>query len=278
MNLEEQRTFIRDKMAELRAIVASSNVDINEAQFERLYDLLTDSMGDVRMKPFTVQFFRQPCATSTCVVPSPPVMGRIGVRWNLPDGYVSVLFGPEEDWEWEAHTVERLIPGETDGSDSSFEISYRHNGACSFKLRDTPYYYLPDEVEELVSDPDVFGGTYEPRLKPHQYNIIWVTNKYDGMLSGYVMVNNRLCYFDMIEETEFKRNRIFAIFELSVWERFNAWRQHHLWNLAMVNKTYWKVYWWWKNFTRKRHKSPEEHWADVDKWRAQHHIVGYFEG
>ena len=279
MNIDEQRTFIKDKMAELRAVVSSSNVDIKEVQFERLYDLLTDSMCDVRMKPFTVQFFRQPCVTTTCVVPSPPVTGKIGVKWTLPDGYVSVLFGPGEDWEWEAYTIERdFSVDRNDGSDPSVEITYRHNGACSFKIRETPYYYLPDEIEELVSIPDSFEGTYEPMLKKHQYNIVWVTNRYDGMLSGYAVVDNRLCYFDMVEETDFKSHRMFAMFELSLWERFNAWRRYHAWHSALSNKTYWKVYWWWRNFTHQRRKSPEEHWAVVDDWRSRHRVVGYFEG
>ncbi len=263
MNVDEQRKYIRNKLTELREFVAGTNIPVGKEQFERLHELLMDSMCSVRMKPFNIQV----------------TQNKIGVKWTLDAGYVSVLFGPEENWEWEACTVERDFSGDrNDGSDPTFEVSYRHSGACSFKLHDAPYYYLPDEVEELVSEPDTFEGTYEPKLKPYQYNIVWVTNKYDGMLSGYAMVNDRLCYCDTIEETEFKSHRMFAVFELSLWERFNVWRRYHTWNTAMTNRTFWKVYWWWRNVTRRPRKTPEDHWADIRTWRQAHTIVGYFEG
>lgn len=278
MNLEEQQTFIEDKLGELRGFVNGTNIDVEEVQFERLYDLLTDSMGDVRMRPFTTQAVRTPSVTSTCVVPSPPVPpGRIGVKWDLPDGYVSVLFGPGEAWEWEAHSVERdPSNSRDDGSDASFEVQYRHAGSYSFKIKDTPYYFLPDEVEELVSIPDTFVGTYEPMLKPYQYQVVWVTNRYDGMLSGYVRHDNELHYFDMTEETDFKRNRVFAVYKLSKWEQFNAWRKYHWWHTALANRVYWKIYWKIQGF--KRRLSPNEHWTAVDQFRQTHKVVGYFEG
>lgn len=261
MNIDEQRIFVKDKLKELREIVINMNVVVDEVHFDRLYDLLTDSMCDVRMKPFTVQL----------------VQNKIGVRWNLDDGYVSVLFGPDNTWEWEAHGVEQdRTACRDDGSDPSFEVNYRHCGSYSFKLGDTPYYYLPNEVEELVSIPDTFVGTYEPMLKTYQYQVVWVTNRYDGMLSGYVRCDNELHYFDMVEETDFKRNRMFAVYKLSKWEQFNVWRKYHWWHTALANKVYWNVY--WKIQRLKRRKSPEEHRADVDRFNQTHKVVGYFEG
>lgn len=279
MNLEEQRTFIKDKLNELREFVNGTNVVVEEVQFERLYDLLMDSMCDVRMKPFTTQVSRTSSVISTCVIPAPPIPNsRIGVKWDLPDGYVSVLFGPGDNWEWEARSIERDCSNLRDDeeSDPSFEVRYRHVGACSFKIRDTPYYYLPDEMEELVSIPDTFVGTYEPMLKPYQYQVVWVTNKYDGMLAGYARHDTELHYFDVVEETDFKRNRMFAVYKLSKWEQFNVWRQYHWWHTALASKVYWKLYRWVQGL--KRRKSPEEHWAQVDRFRQTHEVVGYFEG
>lgn len=255
MIIEEQRTFITDKMTELEDFVNGTNIEIEKVQFDRLYDLLSDSMCGVRMKPFTIQVTHN----------------KVGVKWTLLDGYVSVLFGPGDAWEWEAHHVEHdLSACHDDGSDSSFETHHRHNGSYSYKIGDTPYYSLPTEIEKLVSIPDTFVGTYEPILKPSQYEVTWVTNKWDGMLSGYARCDNELYYFDMVEETYFKRNRMFALYKLSRWEQFIVWCQYHWWLIALAHKVCWKLYWWIR-------KTPTKYWAAAAHLRQTHEVVGYFE-
>jgi hypothetical protein len=258
-SITEQRKYVKDKLAELRSFVDGTNIAVDVAHFSRLYDLLQDSCGSIKLKPFTIQV----------------TQNRIGVKWTYDTGYVSVLFGPGDNWEWEAHGKEDVKPT-TEGGDASFDVTYSHSGECSFVLKGEPYYYLPTKVEEMISLPDDFDGMYEPLLKKHEYDIVWVTNKYDGMLSGYLWKGKKLHYFDCIEETEFKRRRMFEVYELSWLECLNVWRRYHWWHIALASEPMWKFYWWIRKFNKR--PTVERHWEAKDKFKRDHNVVGYFEG
>lgn len=254
-----QRKYVKDKLAELRSFVEGTNITVDEVHFSRLYDLLQDSCGSVKLKPFTIQV----------------TQNRIGVKWTYDTGYVSVLFGPGDGWEWEAYEKE-IVKSAKEGGDAGFEVTYRHSGECSFVLSGEPHYYFPEEVEEMISLPDDFDGTYDPILKTYEYEIVWVTGRYDGMLSGYLRKDGKLHYFDSIEETDFKRRRMFEVYELSWLERLNVWREYHWWHTAVTVKPLWNFYWWIRRF--KQRGTVEQHWEAKDKFRRTHKVVGYFEG
>jgi hypothetical protein len=200
----EQHRHIRSKLAELREFVGQANIQVDNILFDRLDDLLTDSCSSIRMKPFTIQVMD----------------GKIGVKWTYDTGYVSVLFGPSDNWEWVAQET-KVLKDAKEG-DAGYEVTYRHLGECSFVLHGVHYYHFPDEVEKMISLPDEFEVVYDPLLTTYECEIVWVTNKYDGMLSGYLRKNGKLHYFDNVEETDFARRRMFAVYELSWLERLNG--------------------------------------------------------
>lgn len=259
MHLDEQRRYVRNKIADIKHFAQNTNLGVDEEQFARLYDFLIDTHGTIKLRPFTTQV----------------ALNKVGVKWVIESGYVSVWFGPGDDWSWEAHAIEQLEATSEEDSDNSFAITYEHSGKCSFRVSGKPYYHFPDEVEELIAEPDTFDGEYLPRLKPYQYEIVWVTNKYDGMLSGYVRVDNKIHYCDVVEETEFTSNRMFAVYELSFWERLKVWRRYHWWHLVIANSTLWKYHWWFAGL--KRHRTTEEIQAIRNKFIDTHTVVGYFE-
>lgn len=255
----EQRRYIKAKLAELREFVNQANIQVNEILFARLYDLLTDSCSSIRLKPFTIQVAQN---------------GMIGVEWIYDTGHVSVLFGPGDDWEWEARET-RVLRDAKEGGDAGYEVTYRHSGECSFVLSGTHHYYFPDEVERMISLPDDFDSTYEPLLKSYEYEIVWVTNRYDGMLAGYLRKNGKLHYFDNVEETDFTRRRMFAVYELTWLERLNVWRRYHWWHIALASKPIWKWYWWIRRF--RKQPSVQSHRKAKEVFECEHAIVGYFE-
>lgn len=258
MNME--RRFIKDKITDIKTFAQKTNVSVSEEQFDRLYEFLIDAHDTSKLRPFTTQIS----------------MNRVGAKWSVPDGSVEVWFGPDEDWSWKAHTTERMLSSTEEDSDNSFEITYRHTGKCSYRINGDPRYHLPSEVEELISEPDMFEGTYTPTLKPYDYEVVWVTNKYDGMLSGYVRYNKQLHYFDLIEETEFSRRRMFAVYKLSISERISVWRKYHWWHAVVANAVLWKYHWWFNGL--KRNQSPDALRQTKAKFRDSHDVVGFFEG
>lgn len=259
MNIDEQRRYVRSKIDEIKHFAQNTNLNISEEQFYRLYDFLLDAHGTVKLRPFTTQ--------AAC--------NKVGVKWALEDGYVSVWFGPGDKWSWEARTIERQLTTNDADVDNSFKIAYDHSGDCSFRIDGEPHYHFPDEVEELIAEPDAFEGEYTPLLKPYQYEVVWVTDKYDGMLSGYVRFDNKLHYCGLVEETEFTSRRMFAVYELSLWERLMVWRRYHWWHLVVTSPTLWKYHWWLVGL--KRRKSVDETQAIRTKFIDTHTVVGYFE-
>lgn len=255
-----ERRYIKDKVAEIKSFAQKTNVNVGEDQFDRLYEFLVVAHDTSKLRPFTTQV----------------AVDRVGVKWTVSEGSVVVWFGPNEDWSWGARTAERTLSTNNEDSDDSFEVTYHHSGKCSYRINGDPRYLLPSEVEELISEPDTFEGTYAPILKPYDYEIVWVTNKYDGMLSGYVRFNEKLHYFNLIEETEFSRRRMFAVYELSAFERLNAWRRYHWWHAVIANSLLWKYHWWFDGMKNRR--SAEELEQAKNKFKDEHVVVGYFEG
>lgn len=258
--MENQTQYINSKIKEAR----DAHPDIDPKLWDRLDDLLWDSLGGVDLKPFVINRFGD----------------SIGVWWDHGDDHVWALFSPHTtDWEWSATTVQTDGNGEDGNTD--YIATYRHRGQCSFTSSVTgePHYFFPDAVEQIVSTPDEFKQEYHPVLAPHEYTISWITNKYDGMLSGYCRYKNKLHYVTMVEETDYQRRRMYAIYELSSWERVAAYYQHAKWLFMLQTRWAWNLYCKWHAFKRKRgwQLSSTDISAKRTKFEQTHNIVGYFE-
>lgn len=211
--------------------------------------------------------------------------------WKLPNGYISVIFDTDTtNWSWKAEAT-------IDDYDSiQYKAYYEYSGkeSWSFKVpekSETVYgYCLPSDVEKLYQLPDNFSKNYTPLLNQKNGRvpkILWSVAYWDGPISGYCEFNSQLCYFDLVEETEFERHRMYAVYELSYREQINAWFEHLKWNLTLqtpfrrlIYFLRWKttnvVYHWYSNLFHKR--KTERYLKDKEAFRASHKLIGYFKG
>jgi hypothetical protein len=191
---------------------------------------------------------------------------KIGVRWDWGHGYLSILFGSDDKWEWktESAAVEREKYG-------VFNRTATFKGAPTFVIKEKPYYSLPDEVEKLITLPDTFEGTYDPIIEKYKREIVWVTSKCDGMLAGYCRYEGKLHLFEHVEETEFTQNRMFAVFELSLLERLRVWWRYHVWYTVLYNRVLWNMH----NIKifKPRYETYDQR---LTRLKKTHKIVGYF--
>lgn len=258
--MKDQTQYIHDKIKEAR----DAHPDIDPKLWDRLDDFLWDSLGGVDLKPFVINRFGD----------------GVGVWWDHGDDHVWALFSPHTtDWEWSATTVR--TDGNGEGGNTDYTAAYGHKGMCSFtsSITGEPHYFFPDDVERIVSTPDKFKQEYHPMLMSYEYNISWVTNKYDGMLSGYGMYQRRLHYIDMVEETDYQRRRMYAVYQLTPLEQLVAYLRHVKWTLTLNISWAWKLYTKWHRLKLKfkRRGTAEEYWAAKNKFRQTHKVVGYFE-
>lgn len=248
MNTKDQYSYIQDEILSLREFIQASKKDASMLQqCDKLEELLTDTFSFLKMRPFTTM-----------------VVGEhVGVNWKLDQGHVTVMMGPSDDWVWQAVVNESPT---CDDSTGDYTRTYSHNGKCSYYIDNTPYYSLPAEVEELISLPDTFKGEYYPLFNECEYDIAWVTNRYDGLLSGYVRLRSdkKIYYFTLVEETEFTHDRMFAVYRLSLLSRISMWLHYHLWFTALNNNVVMKFY----RTVCNRFLRPTLH--------QSHNVVGFF--
>lgn len=257
MDSKIQHKYIDDQIEVIRL---ASTPDQHEF-VESVAEFLWDSCGALNLRPFDVQLVKD---------------GDVQITWEYDRTCVSVLFcADSEDWRWEARTVNREADAEYPDADGGYSTIYSHRGPCSFRVEAVPYYVLPDEVDKLISVPDEYKGTYYPVLAKALYDIVWVTNRYDGMLSGYCRLGGKLHYFDNVEETVYQRNRMFAIYRLSWLERVGAWVRHHEWNCVVNTRWAWNASMWF--YRRRKPITAETHRTTKQKFVGTHHVVGYFE-
>ena len=204
---------------------------------------------------------------------------KIGVRWDCESGYISVLFGPDDTWEW----ISEFINHYGGNKDYTYNEKHSFGGGSSYMREDDfPVYWLPEEVLNLIKIPDTFEGTYEPIIEKYEREIVWVTSKYDGMLAGYCQYQGKLHLFEHVEETDFGRNRMFAMFKLSLLERVRVWWRYHVWHTILYNQLLWNMYTYkwrmgmkWSNFFKCR---TETYGERLTRLKKSHKIVGYFQG
>jgi len=252
---DDQEKMFEGVMEEARILTSDAS------QLTHLETFL-DNINE-RIKPCRVQF----------------INSKIGVRWDCNSGYISVLFGSDNDWEWVSESTNHY------GSNKHYTYNdkYWFSGGPSYVRTDNSVgYWLPTRVLDLIKVPDIFEETYEPMIEKHEREIVWVTSKYDGMLAGYCRYNGKLHLFEHVEETEFERNRMFAVFELSLLERTKVWMRYHVWHTILYNRVLWNLhtYKWrmsikWRLFRKSHIETYGERIAKLEK---THKIVGYFQG
>ena len=215
-----------------------SAYDDQETMFERVLEeakaLTSDTDQLARLETFldNIHTRVKPCCVHL-------VDSKIGVSWIWDTGYVSVLFGDDQNWEWQGESAKCYGNNE----DYLYFNTYSFGGGPSY-MRDNygPIYWLPSDVLKLIEVPDTFEGTYEPIIEKRNYTVVWVTSKYDGMLAGYCQYNGKLHLFEHVEETEFARHRMFAVFELSLLERMRVWWRYHVWYTILYNRVLWNMH------------------------------------
>lgn len=236
---------------------------INEVLFSKIEGFLDDYWGSMKVHPFTFQ----------------QVNGWPGIRWDIPTGYCSTLFDPESDiWTFDAKFT---VPADAKYN-SGMVTTFTYTGGPSFHIEQVdgtqkPYYVLPEEVDAKIKLPDTFFKQYEPLLCKHKARVIWETNRYDGMIEGYVEYNNNLYYAEMVEETDFERNRMFALYELSFLEKLAVAAAKMKWHLVINYKFLWNLHVradkrrWQKRSVDGVKRSLEK----KQQFRNEHKIVGY---
>lgn len=256
MDVDKQSDYIHRKIKQLQDD-SNSHTDV----VDKVEEFLFDGCSSLNLRPFNVQ---------------QDIDGSIRIRWDYDLTHVNVLFFADcDDWHWDATTIHQDTSMRHLDANNSYVCSYSHHGMCSFRVKNTPYYALPDVVEQLISTSDEFKGLYHPLLKKHEYHVNWVTNRYDGMLSGYCSLKGKLHYFDNVEETPYQRKRMFAVYELSYFERIKAHIQHHQWNIVSTTSWMWAIKMWIYRHTalptsNAFHKSKQS-------FIKSHPIVGYFD-
>lgn len=261
-----KRTF-EDQCANIdKATEDAKSVGISGTLLTKIEDFLEDYYGMTKVYPFTFQ----------------QVKGWPGIRWDIPTGYCSVLFSPDDDtWLFDAKFTEpndnKYIPGMT--------TTFFYRGQPSFTITqkdetEKPYYVLPDEIDKKIKLEDTFEKEYCPLINNQLVNVLWETNRYDGMISGYVEYSGRIFYADMVDETPFERNRMFALYELSFLERLWMVLSMARWNLIRTYTIFWKWWFWYQNVKLKIRANNSFGIADVwnkkkEDFNASHKIVGY---
>lgn len=255
--MKEQTKYINSNIDEAR----QTHSGLDPVLWERLDDLLWDSLGCRDLRPFRINRHGD----------------KVGVWWDYDKTSVWAMFSPHTtDWEWSA-TTSKSNGNDMDG-DTTYTVTYKHTGKCSFTYKDTPHYFFPDEVEELVSVPDVFSKEYEPRLGRANWTLVWETNKYDGMLSGYINIGGKMYYADMVEETYHQRKRMYAVYELSMLERVRAHIGHQWWKFTLDHRSLFNMRVKWSRFRDNMFpKTRVDYERQRNKFRETHQVKYYFE-
>lgn len=260
-----------DKLKEIDLLPISDRIKHNIDEF-----LTYCGISDVKLKLYTVQF----------------VDGKVGLRWDLDDGYVSIFFEDGDKWNWEAKSSQlncKIPTIEEHHLTGMLEKTQKYSGDCSWTYKNKEgiidaYFTLPDEVVNLIILDDFIPKEFsERKIKKSDVHIFWVTNKYDGMLSGYGIYQNKPVYVDCEYETFFQRIRIFGVYKLSFLEKLFVLARKNKWDAIVSNKLFWNVYmkmFHFRNFLN-RNKSVNElvkkSLKKKDDFRKSHRFLGYYE-
>lgn len=151
------------------------------------------------------------------------------------------------------------------------------------------FIVIPDSFIEAVSIKEEIPETCKDLLHfippnvsfDKTVRIAWVTNRYDGPLSGYCYVGDKFCYFDLEYEEEYSRKRYYEVRALSCRDKMRA-TLHHKWHAFIWSSwrgTHCTKYYQWKQRTfntgwhaAKAQTKIERH----RKWREARRLLGYF--
>jgi hypothetical protein len=159
-------------------------------------------------------------------------------------------------------------------------------------------FHLHDKIIKHLKIKETYSGNFQPlypvsRARDEYENTVsyaWITDKYDGPLSGYCYLNGKLCYFTMIEETDFEQKRLYAIYRLSLCEKIKASYSHYLWihvtrqyswcqklHLKKYRLKYQLISWWNKKRYLPKWDTVTKYHEKQDKFKQTHQLLGYFE-
>lgn len=207
----------------------------------------------------------------------------INFGWGIEDGTVEIKFYGDGIWSYEVTTPTTHLQYKGLGHPmSSKDFTY--------KKKRSPYIFVLDKpIEKYVTLKSEFVNTYEPLFKraersiyDYSVSVSWTTSYYDGPLTGYCRHNHRLYHFDLVEEADISGDRMYAIYELSLLERFKAYLSHFYWTTTMMIRPLYNFY-----MFRYRLRQRYENWRykgeyykiihkKRDEWKAKHKIVGFF--
>lgn len=208
-------------------------------------------------------------------------------KWDLTDLLAEIRFFGDGIWSYEvttptkhAHFKGLGYPMTQNGEDKYF----------TYEKNKSPYIFvLDDDFEKHVTLEDEFQNIYEPvyrkadrSVRGHSVSIMWTTNVYDGPLAGYCYHNNKLHFFDLAEETDISGKRIYAIYEINLWERAKAYISHWNWMNTTTIRPLWNFYMFRYNLRQKYEnwRYGKDHYKVVLKeqedWKTRHKLVGFF--
>jgi hypothetical protein len=165
------------------------------------------------------------------------------LTWVLPKASVKIAFSLTDDtWDVYAWDVDKR----------GLACTRHYSGSETFVTsRGEKFYVIPSEVANFIFVDDEFD-TKVDLIQPYEYRVVWITSKYDGMLSGYCYYDRNLCYFDMVEETPMQRKRLFAIYKLSVLKRLMVWKRYHMWHFSLAHNVVFNIRtWFWRRRIKK---------------------------
>ena len=188
---------------------------------------------------------------------------RFGVIWSDAPSETNVLFSTDtNNWEWWATIV------------TKYYTSTYHGGGEPSRLKNNPevyWYFMPEVAYKWSLLPETFNIQPSCMFNKHQYHIVWETNRYDGMLSGFCSITGKLYAFNCVEETDFTRKRLYAVYKIPLHSRVLTWYKYHTWNLKLAIPVLWNISRWWHRKTHKYRNHSPETYSDSD-------IIGYFSG
>lgn len=219
--------------------------------------------------------------------------------WKEPDFSLKVGFPSGRTWHYHFTTYHNNQTDNPGVFNITFSgAAYQFTTGKDEKLQWHYLFHLHDKIIKHLKIKEAYSENFQPlypvgRARDEYENTVsyaWITDKYDGPLSGYCYLNGKLCYFTMIEETDFEQRRLYAIYRLSLHERIKVSCSHYFW--AHVIRQY---AWCWKLHLKKNRLKNHlvslwnkcrylpkldtiaKYHDKQDKFKQKHQLLGYFE-
>lgn len=210
-----------------------------------------------------------------------PLSNQIKLLWSSEEFFGEITFYGNANWEY--HFTKKEIKN---NQESTFKMSFKGQ-AYSFICMEKKHhaFLLEEAIDGLTKEKDEFEYDYQPLFKidranrnlPDHINYGWTTSVWDGPLAGYCYYNQKLCYFDLEEETEYDRNRMYVIYKLNLLDKIKAYWTHYRWtHITRKYKWIWNLHLW--NYKRKPFdsKKAEIKHKKFQLWKNKKEKLGYF--